>query len=91
MRFFPGDCPKSDLSQTLGRYLGALVRCRRKFQEGLALRVHPGEARFHIFAGGVTELRGSTQVNRFVVVGTAVRDGMPRAEEVSQLSSALIE
>ena len=91
VRFFLDDCSKADLSQTLGRYVGALVRRRRRFKEGLGLRVHPGEERFHIFAGDVTELHGSAQVNWFVVVGAAVKDGMPQGEEVSQLCSALIE
>ena len=88
VRFFLDDWSKSDLSQTLGRYLGVLVRLRKRFQE---LRVHPGEARFHVFAGDVTELCGSFRVNWFVVMGASVRDGMPQGEEVGWLCSAVIE
>jgi len=91
VRFFLDDCSKSDLSQTLGRYLGALVRRRRRFQEGLGLRVNPGGSRFHVFAGDVTELHGSTEVNWFVRVEATMRGGMPEAEEVGLLCSALIE
>ena len=91
VRFFLDDCSKSDLSQTLGRYLGNLVRRRGRFQEGLGLWIHPGENRFHIFAGDVINLHGSTQVNWFVVVGVAVGDRVPRGEEADQLCSTLIE
>jgi len=58
--FFLDDCSRSDLLQTVGPYVGALVQRRGRFQEGLGLRVNPREARFHIFAGDVTEVHGST-------------------------------
>ena len=91
VRFFLDECSRSDLSQTLGQYLGALIRRRGSFQEGLGLRIHPGESRFHIFAGDVTELHGSIQVDWFAVVGVAITDGMPQGEEAGQLCSTLIE
>ena len=91
VRFFLDDCSRLDLSQTLGRYLGDLVRRRGWSREGLGLWVHPGESRYHLFAGDVTELHGSTHVNWFVIVGVAVRDRMPGGKEASQLSSTLIE
>jgi len=91
VRFFLDDCPMSDLSQSLGRYLGVLVRRRGRFHEGLGLRVHPGATRFHVFAGDVIKLHGSARVNWFVVVGATVRGGRPQGEELGQLCSALIE
>lgn len=93
-RFLLDDYPRSNISQTLGQYLGAPVQCLRGSWDGLGVRIHPGEERFPVLVGDVigVHAHGSARVKWFAVVGVALRDGTLLREKADhRLCPTLIE